>query len=98
MHNWLTKLAREKQVRKHCARKMEGLTPTVPATGDNANGDLWYNWRQSKKSRRIPHINSGWAMSVLEFLGVERNIIMDMPVEAKCRTVLYSFIIVLCAP
>ena len=86
VHEWLSKLAREKQLRRHNARKMEGLTPTEPATGEMTNPDLWYNWRQSNKSRRIPHINAGWALAVLEFLGLERTTIKEMSVEAKDET------------
>ena len=57
------------------------------------DGNRWYNWRKSQKSNRIPHINSSWAFSVLEFIGVEKNIIMDMPVEAKDES--YCVIVVM---
>ena len=79
----LMKEAQEWQARRNWARRMDGLTPATPATGVNTDGTLWYNWRKSQKSNRMAHINSSHASSVLQFIGVEKNIIRDMPVESR---------------
>ena len=77
------KISRERQPLRHSTRWMEGLTPSEPATGDLIDPELWYNWRKSNKSRRIAHMNVGWAVALLEFLGVERVTIRAMSAESK---------------
>ena len=80
------RISRERQLLRHSARRMEGLTPSSRPAGDLINPDMWYNWRRSNKARRIPHMNLGWVIALLEFLGVDRATMRSMSAEAKDET------------
>ena len=80
------RISRERQLLRHSAKRMEGLTPSSRPAGDLINPDMWYNWRRSNKARRIPHMNLGWVIALLEFLGVDRATMRSMSAEAKDET------------
>ena len=66
------RLTRERQKLRHTARQMEGLNPSgTPDAEELINSAMWYNWRMSNKSKRIPHMNLQKVRTVLEFLGVD---------------------------
>ena len=78
------RLTRERQKLRHTARQMEGLNPSGPPDAEELlNSAMWYNWRMSNKSKRIPNMNLQKVRTVLEFLGVDRATVREMSAETK---------------
>ena len=76
------------------ARKHDGFAPTTPApSGDQTNGEIWFNWRSSARgNKRMPIVEYKRNLLLGEWLGLDRSILKSMgdliQSELYCCTVM----------